>query len=118
MWVGVCLSVMVELIPERLRNTGVGLYFFIIGNIGGNMSILLPPLEKFFQKTYEMSELNALRGALFILFPGAYVISSILFLLTLFSFKSDYLKAKNSILTAQSSSFVNPLVTESKLDEN
>jgi len=117
MWVGVCLSVMVELIPERLRNTGVGLYFFIISNIGGNMPILLPPLEELFQKTSDMSELSALRGALFILYPGAYVISSILFLLTLFSFKSDYLKAKNSILTAQSSSFANPLVTESEPDE-
>ena len=62
MWVGVCLSVMVELIPERLRNTGVGLYFFIISNIGGNMPILLPPLEELFQKTSGMSELNALRG--------------------------------------------------------
>lgn len=62
MWVGVCLSVIVELIPEKLRNTGVGLYFFIISNIGGNMQNLLPPLEKAFQNTYGMSELNALRG--------------------------------------------------------
>ena len=37
MWVGVCLSVMVELVPQNLRTTGVGLYFFIISNIGGNM---------------------------------------------------------------------------------
>ena len=41
MWVGVCLSVMVELVPENLRTTGVGLYFFIISNIGGNMQVSL-----------------------------------------------------------------------------
>lgn len=41
MWVGVCLSVMVELVPEKLRTTGVGLYFFIISNIGGNMQTIV-----------------------------------------------------------------------------
>jgi hypothetical protein len=37
MWVGVCLSVLVELVPEKLRTTGIGFYFFVISNIGGNM---------------------------------------------------------------------------------
>ena len=32
MWVGACLSVIVELVPEKLRSTGVSLYFFIISN--------------------------------------------------------------------------------------
>ena len=40
MWVGVCLSVVIELVPENLRTTGVGLYFFIISNIGGNMQTI------------------------------------------------------------------------------
>ena len=35
MWVGVLLSIIVELVPERLRTTGIGFYFFIITNIGG-----------------------------------------------------------------------------------
>ena len=39
MWIGVCLTVIVEQVPERLRTTGVGFYFFVITNIGGKMRI-------------------------------------------------------------------------------
>ena len=62
MWIGVCLSVVVELVPEKLRMTGVGVYFFIISNIGGNMQLLVPPFQTFFQNTFNLSELAAFRG--------------------------------------------------------
>lgn len=62
MWVGVCLSVIVELVPEKLRNTGVGFYFFLITNIGGNMQNLLPPIQKLLQNRYNLTELQAFRG--------------------------------------------------------
>ena len=67
MWVGVCLSVVVELVPENLRNTGVGFYFFIISNIGGNMQILLTPVQKFIAKRYNLNELESFKGAFLIL---------------------------------------------------
>jgi hypothetical protein len=62
MWVGVCLSVVIELMPERLRNSGVGFYFFLISNIGGNMQNLLPPLQKIFKDKYEYSDVGSLRS--------------------------------------------------------
>ena len=63
MWVGAVLSVIIELVPESLRNTGVGLYFFIINNIGGNMQILLPPVQKIIKKRFNLTrELDSFRG--------------------------------------------------------
>ncbi len=62
MWVGVCLSVVVELVPENLRNTGVGFYFFIISNIGGNMQNLLTPVQKLIAKRYNLNELESFKG--------------------------------------------------------
>ncbi len=62
MWIGVCLSVLVELVPEKLRITGVGVYFFIISNIGGNMSLLVPPTQKAIENTFEVGADQALRG--------------------------------------------------------
>jgi hypothetical protein len=62
MWVGVTLSVVLELMPEKLRSSGVGFYFFIISNIGGNMQNLLPPLQTFFKEKYNFSNLDSLRS--------------------------------------------------------
>lgn len=62
MWVGVCLSVMVELVPEKLRTTGVGLYFFIISNIGGNMQVIVPPIQQFIQDIFKLNKIQAFRG--------------------------------------------------------
>lgn len=62
MWIGVCLSVLVELVPEHLRITGVGIYFFIISNIGGNMGLLVPPTKAGLKDQFNLTELEALRG--------------------------------------------------------
>jgi hypothetical protein len=62
MWVGVCLSVLVELVPENLRTTGVGFYFFVISNIGGNMQLLLPPVKKAIKESFKLNDVDALRG--------------------------------------------------------
>ena len=67
MWVGVCLSVLVELVPENLRTTGVGFYFFIISNIGGNMQLLLPPIQEAIKKSFNLSDIQAFRGKLIFL---------------------------------------------------
>ena len=94
MWIGVCLSVVVELVPEKLRITGVGVYFFIITNIGGNMQVLVPPVVKAFKSSFELQDVDALRRALYIFYPGEYVMGSVLFLLTLLVLKRDLNRLK------------------------
>ena len=64
MWVGVCLSVLVELVPEKLRTTGVGFYFFIISNIGGNMQVIIPPIQKAIKSAFNLTDTQAFRGNL------------------------------------------------------
>lgn len=96
MWMGVCLSVVVELVPERLRITGIGVYFFIITNVGGNMQVLVPPVQNFFESTFNLGTLKAFRGALYVFFPGCYILGSLLFLVTLLVLKRDIKKLKHS----------------------
>ncbi|XP_036382019.1 probable L-galactonate transporter [Megalops cyprinoides] len=70
MWVGVALAIVVELVPSSIRTSAVAVYLFIITNIGGSAPLLVTPL----------SALCGLRGALILLYPGAYLTGSILFL--------------------------------------
>ena len=51
MWIGVCLTCVLELVPEKIRGAAVGYYLFIITNIGGNIPLLLPPLRTAFALT-------------------------------------------------------------------
>ena len=64
MWIGVCLSVVVELVPEKLRSTGVAVYFFIISNIGGNMQVLVPPIQDAIRNSnnYNKNDIRPFRG--------------------------------------------------------
>lgn len=84
MWVGVTLTVVVELVPNTIRSPAVAGYLFIISIIGGNVPLLVPPLK----------EITSLRTALYILYPGLYLLSSVFFLLTLSSLKRDMRRAK------------------------
>ena len=45
MWVGICLAIVVELVPTPLRTVAVAVYLFIISNIGGNLPLLVPPIQ-------------------------------------------------------------------------
>ena len=84
MWIGVTLTVVVELVPNTIRSPAIAGYLFIISIIGGNMPLLVPPLKR----------LTSLRTALYILFPGLYLLSSVLFLFTVFSLKWDLRRAQ------------------------
>lgn len=84
MWVGVTLTIVTELVPRVIRTPSIAGYLFIISIIGGNVPLLVPPLKN----------VTSLRTALYILFPGLYVLSSVLFLLTVFALKRDLLHAK------------------------
>ena len=45
MWVGVMLALVLELTPVPMRVISVGVYYFIIANVGGNMPLLVPLLQ-------------------------------------------------------------------------
>jgi len=96
MWIGVCLTCVLELVPERIRAASIGYYLFIITNIGGNIPLLVPPLKTAFAKA---SSEYALRNALIVLFPGMYVASSVLFVLTIFIYKA-WQRRSNSLHVA------------------
>ena len=73
MWLGVCAAIVVELSPNHLTASCVGLYFFIIQIIGGNMNLFVTPI------THNLN----LRLALLITFPGFYIVGGIGFAITL-----------------------------------
>ena len=68
-WIGVCLAVVIELVPRKLVAIAVAFFLFIINNIGGAMPLLIPSIE---------AKIN-LRHALLILFPGSYLLAAALF---------------------------------------
>lgn len=72
MWFGVLFTILVEFFPSAYRSTAVGIFIFVINNIGGNAPLLVTPLR----------EALGLRNALFVVYPGFYAASSFFFLLT------------------------------------
>ncbi|XP_046379348.2 MFS-type efflux pump MSMEG_3705-like [Haliotis rufescens] len=88
MWVGVTLAVLVELVPSNVRAGAVAVYLFIISNVGGNVPLLVPYIQSSFEAR-GFTKVQALRGSLYILYPGLYVLGSLLFLLTMFVVKRD-----------------------------
>lgn len=102
MWIGVCVTVVVDLVPSHLTASAVAIYFFIIQIIGGNMNLLETPIRQVgisfivdSSNSCLRSVTNALlihvcndlqatsmRLALLILWPVMYFLSAALFLLT------------------------------------
>ncbi|KRT85381.1 membrane transporter [Oryctes borbonicus] len=74
MWFGILFAILVEIVPLRIRSTTVGMFLFVMNNIGGNLPILVDPVSK----------VIGYRESLYIFYAGAYGISSILFFFTLF----------------------------------
>ncbi|XP_052789670.1 protein spinster homolog 1-like [Mya arenaria] len=88
MWIGITLAIVVEMIPSNIRTSAVAVYLFIISNIGGNMPLLVPPIQQAFENGgYTKSQ--SLRGALYILYPGLYVAGAVLFIPAMFLLKRD-----------------------------
>ena len=59
-WFAVLFTVIVEIVPVDVRAVCIGIFLFIMNNIGGNLPILVDPI----------SELYDYRTALYIFFPG------------------------------------------------
>ena len=73
MWIGVLIAVVVDLVPADLSTSSVAVYFFIIQIIGGNLNLLVTPI----------ANAIGLRWAIFITFPGFYLVGAIIFIIPL-----------------------------------
>ncbi|XP_063233466.1 MFS-type efflux pump MSMEG_3705 [Bacillus rossius redtenbacheri] len=74
MWFGIVFAVLVEIIPLSMRSTTIGVFLFVMNNIGGNLPILVDPVSKAL----------SFRESLYIFYVGAYLLSSVMFLGTVF----------------------------------
>ncbi|KPJ01133.1 PREDICTED: uncharacterized protein LOC106117752 [Papilio xuthus] len=74
MWFGIVFAILVEIVPMSVRSTTVGVFLFVMNNVGGNLPILVDPVSKAI----------GYREAIMIFYAGFYGISSILFFLTMF----------------------------------
>jgi hypothetical protein len=46
MWFGIVFAVVVEIVPVEVRSSVIGVFMFVINNIGGNLPILVDPIAK------------------------------------------------------------------------
>lgn len=46
MWFGIVFAILVEIVPMEMRSTTVGVFLFVMNNIGGNLPILVDPVAK------------------------------------------------------------------------
>ena len=72
-WIGVCLAVVIEMVPRRVVAVAIAFFLFVINNIGALLPLLIPALESGLE----------LRYILLLLFPGSYLLAAILFAATL-----------------------------------
>ncbi|KAL5277932.1 hypothetical protein ACFFRR_002900 [Megaselia abdita] len=72
MWFGILFAIVVEIVPLKMRSSVIGIFLFVMNNIGGNLPIAVDPVSK----------ILGYRAALMIFYAGMYGISSILFLIT------------------------------------
>ncbi|ALC48350.1 CG14439 [Drosophila busckii] len=91
MWFGIVFAIVVEIVPLRVRSSTIGVFLFVMNNIGGNLPILVDPVAK---------ELGY-RGSLMIFYAGFYGISSILFFITCFLLEG---KPKEQVMDTQQES--------------
>ncbi|KAE8746632.1 hypothetical protein FOCC_FOCC006616 [Frankliniella occidentalis] len=74
MWFGIVFAILVEITPLACRSTAVGVFLFVMNNVGGNLPILVEPVSKAI----------GYRESLYIFYAGFYLLSSVLFFFTMF----------------------------------
>lgn len=73
MWFGIVFAVLVEIVPVQVRSTTVGIFLFVMNNVGGNLPILVDPVAKHL----------GYRESISIFYAGFYLLSKFLFVLVL-----------------------------------
>ena len=94
MWIGAATAIVVDVSPVKLRTTVIAVYLFIITAIGGNVNFLVSIIKTRFAES--LDDVTSYRWALFLMFPGLYVVSAFLFLLAFVLLRLD-LKRKAKI---------------------
>jgi len=69
MWMGVLFAILIELVPVKVCSVIVGIFLFVMNNIGGNLPVVVNPVK----------DSIGYREALFIFYPGGYLCSSLVF---------------------------------------
>merc|ERR1712071_28218 len=69
MWMGVLFAILIELVPVKVCSVIVGIFLFVMNNIGGNFPVVVNPIK----------DSIGYRQALFIFYPGGYLLSAIVF---------------------------------------
>lgn len=93
MWVGICIALVIELVPGAMKTTALSIYFFWIG-IGGFFPLLVTPLQTFFCGSASPSCDTGLQWALVVLFPGLYILSSLIFFTSMVFLRRDRERAR------------------------
>lgn len=65
MWFGIVFAIVVEIVPLHVRSSTIGVFLFVMNNIGGNLPILVDPVAKAI----------GYRGSIMIFYAGMYGIS-------------------------------------------
>lgn len=65
MWMGVLFAILIELVPVKVCSVIVGIFLFVMNNIGGNLPVVVNPVK----------DSIGYREALFIFYPGGYLCS-------------------------------------------
>ena len=97
MWFGVCIAVTMELVPQEVSSTAVSLYLFIVNIVGGNLNLLLPWLQKSI----------GLQNSMIVLFPGAYCVGGVFFILAGLSWNIRYIKPVLPVIPDEETSLIN-----------
>lgn len=65
MWFGIVFAALVEIVPLQVRSTTVGIFLFVMNNVGGNLPILVDPIAKAI----------GYRESVTIFYAGSYIVS-------------------------------------------
>ena len=98
MWFGVCIAVAMDLVPLDIVSTAVAMYNFIVNNIGGNLNLLLPLLQK----------VVGLQTAMILLFPGTYILAGMIFIATGLSWRCRCVQLEDIKITAEVEGLLQP----------
>ncbi|KAF2352636.1 Major facilitator superfamily [Trinorchestia longiramus] len=72
MWFGILFAVLLDLVLPSVKSSTLAFFLFVMNNIGGNAPLLVEPLREAF----------SYRTALYIMYPGCFLLSSVMFLFT------------------------------------
>jgi hypothetical protein len=89
---GIVFAVIVEIVPLEVRSSIVGIFMFVINNVGGNLPIFVDPLAK----------VIGYRASIAIFYAGFYFVSSILFFITMYFMEGKKSDDKEATVPSES----------------